>query len=131
MKGFLWFIEQLFLAAIVKPILIFGVIFGSESSYCLYKKLDKPIYPSLHVAMAEISFLVQEGLIFPDYVECCFSGFCWEDKVRALNILRRTDFLTRFDVEFEELEDDMLFSQALATSASFVYFRLSSIEQKD
>jgi hypothetical protein len=130
MKGFFWFIEQLFLAAIVKPILLFGVLFGSEFSRCLFKKIDKPRYPSLDVAMAEISFLVQEGLISLDYAECCLSEFCWHDRVRALNVLRRTDFLTRFDVEFEELEEDMLFSQALVTSASFVYFRLSSIEQK-
>jgi len=61
MKGFLWFIEQLFLAAIVKPILIFGVIFGSESSCCLYKKLDKPRYSSLNVVFLNFVGMIEFG----------------------------------------------------------------------
>ncbi|EDX73241.1 hypothetical protein MC7420_4488 [Coleofasciculus chthonoplastes PCC 7420] len=117
-------LEQLFLAAFVKPVLLFGVLFGSRISRCLFKMIDKPIYPSLDVAIAEISFLVQVGDIPVDYVECYLSQFSWEDKVKSLNVLRRTDFLRNFDVQFEDLDEDMLFSQVLATSSSFMYFRL-------
>jgi len=99
----------------------------------LLEYLHKPKlrYPSLDVAIAEIALGVRAGRIPVDDLDFYLNGFSEQQKNTALSILYKTEYLTILDVDFQDMKQQMLFFQALATSASFVYFRLSSIEQKD
>lgn len=122
------------LAALIAsaPIIIVPpVIFSSARLFrSLLEYLDKPKprYPSLDVAISEIALGVRGGRFAVDDVDFLLNGFSEEQKNTALSILYKTEYLTILDVDFQEVEEQMLFCQVLASSVSSVHSVLNDLE---
>jgi hypothetical protein len=125
---------EVFLAALIAsaPIIIVpAVTFGSVRLFrALLQYLDKPKprYPSLDVAIAEIALGVRGDRFAVDDVGFLLNGFSEEQKNTALSILYKTEYLTILDVDFQEVEEQMLFCQVLAYYVSLVNSVLNDLE---
>ncbi|MEQ8464437.1 hypothetical protein [Coleofasciculus sp. E1-EBD-02] len=112
-------------------IIVPTVTLGSARLFrALLEYLDKPKprYSSLDVAIAEIALGVRDGRFAVDDVDFLLNGFSEEQKNTALSILYKTEYLTILDVDFQEVEEQMLFCQVLASSVSSVHSVLNDLE---
>jgi len=125
---------EAFLAVLVAsaPIVIVPVVtFGSARLFRLlleYLDKPKPRYPSLDVAIAQIALGVRAGRIAVDDLDFYLNGFSKEQKNAALSILYKTEYLTILDVDFQNMEQQMLFCQVLSSSISSVHSILNNLE---
>lgn len=93
-----------------------------------YSSKPKPLYPSLDIAVVEIALLVREGRLEVGDIDFHLVGFSEGQKGKIRSILYETQYLTILDVDFQRIEEQMLFCQSLAYSVSSMNSRLNNLE---
>lgn len=119
------------LIASVQIIILPAVTLGSVRLFrSLLEYLDKPKprYSSLDAAIAEIALGVREGWLSVGDIDQHLVGFSKGEVNAALTVLYETKYLTILDVDFQDIEEQMLFCQVLASSVSSVHSILNNLE---
>jgi len=116
--------------AVLSPFVIFSTIaiFSDILSEKFERTNPKSKYPSLDVAIAEIAFEVREGRLPVGDINQHLVGFSKGEVNAALTILYETKYLTVLDVDFEVIEEQMLFCHSLASSISISNFCLNNLD---